>query len=57
MGGFRPLIRYASSKGAEKGIMHYDFCRIQQTLRVTLVMEVKITDYIWDIEEILGLVL
>ena len=37
--------------------MHYDFCRIQQTLRVTLVMEVKITDYIWDIEEILGLVL
>ena len=37
--------------------MHCDFCRIQQTLRVTLAMEAKITDYIWDIEEILGLVL
>jgi IS1 family transposase len=35
--------------------MYYNFCRIHQTLRVTPAMEAKITDHVWDIEEILNL--
>jgi hypothetical protein len=34
---------------------HYNFCRIHQTLRVTPAMEAGITDHIWNIEEIIGL--
>jgi IS1 family transposase len=35
--------------------MHYNFCRIHQTLRVTPAMEVKLTDHVWSIEEVLAL--
>ncbi|MCG3196418.1 MAG: IS1 family transposase ISNisp5 [bacterium] len=35
--------------------MHYNFCRIHQTLRVTPAMEAGVTDHVWDLEEILGL--
>jgi IS1 family transposase len=35
--------------------MHYNFCRIHKTLRVTPAMAAKVTDHVWDIEEILGL--
>ena len=35
--------------------MHYNFCRIHQTLRVTPAMEAGITDHVWDIKEILAL--
>lgn len=35
--------------------MYYNFCRIHQTLRVTPAMEAKITDHVWDIEDILNL--
>ena len=35
--------------------MHYNFCRIHQTLRVTPAMEVGITDHVWSLEEIAGL--
>lgn len=35
--------------------MHYNFCRVHQTLRVTPTMEAGITDHIWSIEEIIGL--
>jgi IS1 family transposase len=35
--------------------MHYNFCRIHQTLRVTPAMEAGIADHIWSIEEIVGL--
>ncbi len=31
--------------------MHYNFCRIHQTLRVTPAMEAGIADHIWSIEE------
>jgi len=34
--------------------MHYDFCRIQ-TLRVTPAMAAGITDHMWDISDIAGL--
>jgi len=35
--------------------MHYNFCRIHQTLRVTPAMEAEITDHVWSLEEIVGL--
>jgi hypothetical protein len=35
--------------------MHYNFCRIHQTLRVTPAMEAGISDHVWSIEEIVGL--
>ncbi len=36
--------------------MHYNFCRVHQTLRVTPAMEVGIVDHVWSIEEIVGLI-
>lgn len=35
--------------------MHYNFCRIHQTLRVTPAMEAGISDHVWTIEEIVEL--
>lgn len=35
--------------------MHYNFCRIHQTLRITPAMAAGVTDHVWDIEEIAGL--
>jgi IS1 family transposase len=35
--------------------MHYNFARIHQTLRVTPAMEAGISDHVWEIEEIVGL--
>ena len=35
--------------------MHYNFCRIHQTLRVTPAMEARVTDHVWEIEEMLNL--
>ena len=34
--------------------MHYNFCRIRKSLRVTPAMEAGITDHVWTIEEMLG---
>lgn len=36
--------------------MHYNFCRIHMTLRVTPAMEAGITDHLWTIEEMLDTV-
>lgn len=36
--------------------MHYNFCRIHQTLRVTPAMEAGVTDHVWGIEEIINLI-
>jgi hypothetical protein len=36
--------------------MHYNFCRIHKTLRVTPAMEAGITDHVWTIEETLAAV-
>lgn len=36
--------------------MHYNFCRVHKTLRVTPAMEAKVTDHVWEIEEILNLI-
>lgn len=32
--------------------MHYNFCRVHQTLRVTPAMEAKVSDHVWSLEEI-----
>ncbi len=35
--------------------VHYNFARIHKTLRVTPAMEAGLTDHVWSIEEIIGL--
>jgi len=32
--------------------MHYNFCRVHQTLRVTPAMEAGIAGHVWEIEEL-----
>lgn len=36
--------------------MHYNFCRIHTTLRVTPAMEAGLTDHVWSLEEIVALI-
>lgn len=33
--------------------MYYNFCKIHKTLRVTPAMEAGITDYVWDLEDVI----
>ena len=35
--------------------MHYNFCRVHQTLRVTPAMEAGVADHIWTITEMLSI--
>jgi IS1 family transposase len=35
--------------------MHYNFCRVHKTLRVTPAMEAGLTDTVWGIEDLIGL--
>jgi len=35
--------------------MHYNFCRVHKTLRVTPAMEAGIADHVWTLEEIIAL--
>ena len=35
--------------------MYYNFCRVHQTLRVPPVMEARVTDHVWNLEEVVGL--
>jgi len=35
--------------------MHYNFCRIHQSLRVTPAMEAGIADHVWSLEEVVAL--
>jgi len=35
--------------------MYYNFARIHKTLRVSPAMEAGVTDRLWDIEDIIGL--
>jgi hypothetical protein len=36
--------------------MHYNFCRIHMTLRVTPAMEAGIAGHVWSIEELVSLI-
>jgi IS1 family transposase len=35
--------------------MHYNFCRVHQTLRITPAMEAGLSDHVWELEEIVAL--
>jgi hypothetical protein len=35
--------------------MHYNFCRVHQTLRVTPAMQAGLTDHVWGIDELIAL--
>jgi hypothetical protein len=35
--------------------MHYNFCRVHQTLRVTLAMEAGLSNHVWSVEELVNL--
>ena len=35
--------------------MHYNFCRIHQTLRITPAMAAGVSDHVWNLEEIIRL--
>jgi len=35
--------------------MHYNFCRIHQTLRVTPAMEAGVSDHVWSLVEVIAL--
>ncbi len=35
--------------------MYYNFCRVHQTLRVTPAMEAGVSDHVWAVEEMVGL--
>ncbi|MGE0407076.1 MAG: IS1 family transposase [Candidatus Korobacteraceae bacterium] len=35
--------------------MHYNFCRVHQSLRVTPAMEAGLTDHVWALDELVGL--
>ncbi len=35
--------------------MHYNFCRVHQTLRETPAMAADVADHVWSLEEILNL--
>lgn len=37
--------------------MYYNFVRVHQTLRVTPAMEAGLTDHVWSIEDLCGLLL
>jgi len=43
--------------GVASAIYHayYNFCRVHQTLRVTPAMEAGLTDHVWSLEELVGL--
>jgi hypothetical protein len=46
--------KYESHKAAiALHFAYYNFCKLHQTLRVTPAMESKITDHIWNLEELL----
>jgi hypothetical protein len=36
--------------------MYYNFCRIHQSLRMTPAMAAKVTDRLWDIEDLISLI-
>jgi hypothetical protein len=35
--------------------MHYNFCRIHQSLRVTPAMEAGVSQHVWSLDEIIAL--
>jgi len=56
MGHFTQLKNGSSKKVENHGpmvalwVMHYNYCRVQKTLRVTPAMEAGLTEHVWEIE-------
>jgi IS1 family transposase len=61
MGRFTRLTNGFSKKLENHGhavalyFLHYNFCRVHKTLRVTPAMEAGLADHVWTLEELLGL--
>jgi hypothetical protein len=36
--------------------MHYNFCRVHKTLRVTPAMEAGLSDHVWTLQELVALI-
>ena len=36
--------------------MHYNFCRVHQSLRITPAMAAGLSDHVWELEELVGLI-
>ena len=36
--------------------MHYNYCRVHMTLRVTPAMQAGLADHVWEIEELVALI-
>ena len=36
--------------------MHYNFCRIHKTLRITPAMAAGVTDHVWDVADIVSMI-
>jgi hypothetical protein len=36
--------------------MHYNYCRVHKTIRVTPAMQAGLTDHVWELDELLSLV-
>lgn len=36
--------------------MHYNFCRIHKTLRITLAMAAGVTDHVWSVADIVAII-
>jgi len=62
MGRFTRLTNGFSKKLENHGhavalyFVHYNFCRVHNTLRVTPAMEAGLTEHIWSLEEIVSLI-
>ena len=52
---FSKRLEYPSASVALH-FMHYNFCRIHKTLRVTPAMEAGVTDRLWEIGDIVDMV-
>ncbi len=36
--------------------MHYNYCRIHQTLRITPAMQAGLANHVWEIDELVSLI-
>jgi len=46
---------WTPTENAALHFMHYNFCRIYQTLRVTPAMEAGVSDHVWTIDEVVAM--
>jgi hypothetical protein len=54
---FTRLTNAFSKKLENHEALHYNFCRIHKTLRVTQAMEAGLSGHVWTVEELVALIL